>query len=71
MKIVFAGTPEFALAPLKAVVESGFEVVGVEIRRHQNQRLCQSAATAIRRSALCEFLQCTENTFRIAVQNSV
>ena len=29
MKIVFAGTPEFALAPLKAVVESGFEVVGV------------------------------------------
>lgn len=29
MKIVFAGTPEFALAPLRAIVESGFEVVGV------------------------------------------
>lgn len=29
MKIVFAGTPEFALAPLRAIIESGFEVVGV------------------------------------------
>ena len=29
MKIVFAGTPEFALAPLRAIVEAGFDVVGV------------------------------------------
>ena len=29
MKIVFAGTPEFALAPLRNLIESGFEVVGV------------------------------------------
>ena len=29
MKIVFAGTPEFAVAPLQALVEGGFEVVGV------------------------------------------
>lgn len=29
MKIVFAGTPEFALAPLRAIVDGGFEVVGV------------------------------------------
>lgn len=29
MKIVYAGTPEFAVAPLKAILESGFEVVGV------------------------------------------
>ncbi len=29
MKIVFAGTPEFAVAPLKNIIESGFEVVGV------------------------------------------
>lgn len=29
MKIVFAGTPEFAVAPLKKIIESGFEVVGV------------------------------------------
>ena len=29
MKVVFAGTPEFAVAPLKAIVESGHEVVGV------------------------------------------
>ncbi len=29
MKIVFAGTPEFALAPLQAIVDGGFEVVGV------------------------------------------
>lgn len=29
MKIVFAGTPDFAVAPLKRIVESGFDVVGV------------------------------------------
>ncbi len=29
MKIVFAGTPDFAVAPLKKIIESGFEVVGV------------------------------------------
>lgn len=29
MKIVFAGTPEFAIAPFKALIEGGFEVVGV------------------------------------------
>ena len=29
MKILFAGTPEFAVAPLKNIIENGFEVVGV------------------------------------------
>lgn len=29
MKIVFAGTPEFAVAPLKGLIDGGFEVVGV------------------------------------------
>ncbi len=29
MKIVFAGTPDFAVAPLKRILESGYEVVGV------------------------------------------
>ena len=29
MKIVFAGTPDFAVDPLKALIESGFNVVGV------------------------------------------
>lgn len=29
MKILFAGTPDFATAPLRAVIENGFEVVGV------------------------------------------
>ena len=29
MKILFAGTPEFALAPLQNIIDSGFEVVGV------------------------------------------
>ena len=29
MKIVFAGTPDFAVAPLKNLIDSGFEVVGV------------------------------------------
>ncbi len=29
MKIVFAGTPEFAVKPLEKIVENGFDVVGV------------------------------------------
>ena len=29
MKIVFAGTPEFAVAPLQNIIDSGFDVVGV------------------------------------------
>ncbi len=29
MKIVFAGTPDFAVAPLKNIIERGFEVAGV------------------------------------------
>ena len=29
MKIVFAGTPDFALAPLQNILDNGFEVVGV------------------------------------------
>ena len=29
MKIVYAGTPVFALAPLQALIDNGFEVVGV------------------------------------------
>ena len=29
MKIVFAGTPDFAVAPLQKIIEAGFEVVGV------------------------------------------
>lgn len=29
MKIVYAGTPEFAVSPLKAMIEKGFDVVGV------------------------------------------
>lgn len=29
MKIVFAGTPDFAVAPLKNIIENGYQVVGV------------------------------------------
>ena len=29
MKIVFAGTPEFAVEPLKNIIDNGFDVVGV------------------------------------------
>ncbi len=29
MKIVFAGTPDFAVVPLQKIIESGFEIVGV------------------------------------------
>ena len=37
---------------------------------HPNQRLCQFAATAVRRSTLCKFLQCAKSSFSIAIQNS-
>ncbi len=42
MKIVYLGTPEFAVAPLEALVEGGYEVVAVvtmpdkPVGRHQN-----------------------------------
>ena len=29
MKIVFAGTPDFAVKPLQAIIEKGYQVVGV------------------------------------------
>ncbi len=29
MKIIFAGTPDFAVAPLQKIIDSGYEVVGV------------------------------------------
>ncbi|MGN1234433.1 MAG: methionyl-tRNA formyltransferase, partial [Christensenellaceae bacterium] len=29
MKIVYAGTPDFAVAPLRALGKAGFEIVGV------------------------------------------
>ena len=29
MKIVFAGTPEFAVQPLQAIIDAGYQVVGV------------------------------------------
>ena len=29
MKILFAGTPDFAVLPLENIINSGFEVVGV------------------------------------------
>ena len=37
MKIVFAGTPDFAVAPLKNLIENGFEVVGVITQQDKPQ----------------------------------
>lgn len=37
MKIVFAGTPDFAVAPLKNIIESGCEVVGVITQQDKPQ----------------------------------
>lgn len=37
MKIVFAGTPEFAVLPLKKIIESGYEVAGVITQRDKPQ----------------------------------
>ena len=37
MKIIFAGTPDFAVAPLKKIYESGFEIVGVITQQDKPQ----------------------------------
>lgn len=37
MKIVYAGTPDFAVAPLQKIIESGFEVVGVITQQDKPQ----------------------------------
>lgn len=37
MKIIFAGTPEFAVQPLRAIVEAGYEVVGVVTQEDKPQ----------------------------------
>lgn len=37
MKIIFAGTPDFAVAPLKKIYENGFEIVGVITQRDKPQ----------------------------------
>lgn len=37
MKIVFAGTPEFAIEPLKAAIESGYEIAGVVTQEDKPQ----------------------------------
>lgn len=37
MKIIFAGTPDFAVAPLKKIIESGYEVVGVITQQDKPQ----------------------------------
>ena len=37
MKIVFAGTPDFAVLPLQKIIESGFEVVGVITQQDKPQ----------------------------------
>ena len=37
MKIVFAGTPDFAVAPLKNIIDNGYEVVGVITQQDKPQ----------------------------------
>ena len=37
MKIVYAGTPQYAVAPLKALVENGFEVIAVVTQEDRRQ----------------------------------
>ena len=37
MKILFAGTPDFAVAPLKNLIENGFDVVGVVTQEDKPQ----------------------------------
>ena len=37
MKIVFAGTPSFAVAPLQQLIEKGYEIVGVVTQEDKPQ----------------------------------
>ena len=37
MKIVYAGTPEFAVAPLRALLQAGYAVVGVVTQEDKPQ----------------------------------
>lgn len=43
LRIIYMGTPDFAVAPLKKLVEGGYNIVGVitmpdkPIGRHQNE----------------------------------
>ena len=39
LRIVYMGTPDFAVLPLKKIIEAGFQVVGVvEDRNFRNQQ---------------------------------
>ena len=43
MKIVYMGTPDFAVNPLHALAEAGYEVTGVvtqRISRREGERAC-------------------------------
>ena len=37
MKIVYAGTPQFAVAPLKAILDAGWEVTGIVVQPDKPQ----------------------------------
>ena len=44
MKIVYMGTPDFAVAPLEALLEAGYEVSAVvtsRISKRDGERLCR------------------------------
>jgi len=61
MKIVFMGTPEFAVESLKSIVENGFEVVGVVTMPDKNagrgQKLTKSAVKIYAESQNLRILQ--------------
>ena len=44
--------------------------MGVEIRGHQNQRVCQLATAPFRGAALCEFLQLLADSFGTPISDA-
>ena len=59
LRIVFMGTPEFAVASLRRLVEGGYNVVAVvtqpdkPVGRHQEQLHTRVAACKDERSCIC------------------
>ena len=70
MKIVFAGTPEFAVKPLAEIVAGGFSVVGVITQEEFDQKKRQLLdLPPVERWARCSVCGCDDlPTKRIDVQ---
>ena len=47
MRVIFMGTPDFALAPLAEIFGRGHEIVAVYTRRAESRRAARAGADAL------------------------